>query len=196
MDLFTRAEYSVIYADPPWDTGYVIGGKEAGTVGGGKELPYDTMTDEEIAALPVRNIAADDCLLFMWVIDSRLPKVKELMSSWGFRFVNVAFVWNKSTLHDPSKVRTTLSPYTRRSCEFCCLGVRGKAASMVKDHYVLQFLNTPSLTRQHSKKPDEVKDRIVRLVGDVKRIELFARQKTEGWNIWGNELENDIELAA
>jgi N6-adenosine-specific RNA methylase IME4 len=188
-------KYNIIYADPPWDIGYVKGGDTAGSIGGGVALPYPTMTDSEIANLNVQKIVADDALLFMWVIDSRIPIAAEIMKSWGFNFNSVAFIWNKTTkCKTEGKVRTILSPYTRRSCEYCFLGTRGKAKSLVKHNYVLQYLPWASETRKHSVKPPEARERIVQLCGDIPRVELFARQKTQGWHVWGNEIENDLYL--
>ena len=187
-------KYQIIYADPPWKISYLKGGKKAGMIGGGHPVPYERMSDSEIKTLPVSNILDDNALLFLWAVESRIPVVKEIMKSWGFRYSGVAFVWNKRSKYDPTKVRTTLGFYTRHSCEFCFLGTHGNTKGMVKHHYVLQLVDVPSITRQHSRKPDEVRDRIVKLCGDTPRIELFARQKTSGWDVWGNEVESDIEL--
>jgi len=187
-------KYQIIYADPPWDTGYVFGGLTAGSIGGGKQVPYGVMTDEEIMSLPVKSIVGDDAFLFLWVIDSRIPRIAEFMKAWGFKYSGIAFVWNKRSLHNENKVRTTLTPYTRRSCELCFLGLRGRTRHLVKNHYVLQFVNEPIPDRRiHSSKPNEVRSRIVSLCGDLPRIELFAREKVEGWDAWGNEIDS-VEL--
>jgi len=198
-----QKKYNIILADPPWDTGYVVGGEFAGTVKGGKELPYPTMTDDEIMALPVMGIAAPDAMLFMWFIDSRLPKCVEIMAAWGFNYKGIAFVWNKTTKNGNGKVRTTLTPYTRRSCELVLLGTKGKVRDMVANHYVLQYIGMPSITRLHSAKPPIVREKIVQLMGDLPRIELFARRPEPtlfgdtmaGWDVWGNEMSSDIELS-
>lgn len=187
-------KYNIIYADPPWNMGYVKGGLTAGSVKGGEILPYPTMTDNEIMNLNIKDIAHDNSFLFMWVTDNRIPKVEEYMNAWGFKYNSLAFVWNKITKKDSNKVRTTLTPYTRRSCEYCFLGLRGKTKDLILDHYVLQYVPWASETRKHSVKPDEVRKRIVKLCGDLPRIELFARENKDGWDTWGNELNNSIIL--
>lgn len=182
-------KYNIILLDPAWNIGYVKGGEKVGTIKGGVPLPYNTLTDEEIMALNIQSLASDNSFLFMWTIDSKIPKVSEFMDRWGFKFNSIAFVWNKVSKYNRNKVRTTLTPYTRRSCEYCFLGTRGKVKSMVKDHYVLQYVEWASETRKHSVKPKEVKDRIVRLCGDLPRIEIFAREKTEGWDAMGYDID-------
>ena len=187
--------------------GYVKGGLTAGSVKGGEVLPYQTMTDEEIMAMPIKDISADDALLFMWVTDNRIPKIKELMAAWGFKYNSLAFIWNKITKCTTNqidifnemaseKVRTTLTPYTRRSCEYCFLGTKGSAIDLIKDHYVLQYVAWASRSRKHSEKPDEVRKRIVKLCGDIPRVELFAREQKLGWDVWGNQVSNSIKLNA
>lgn len=200
-------KYNIIYADPAWEMGYVKGGLTAGSIKGGEVLPYSTMTDDEIMAMPIKDIADENALLFMWVTDNRIPKVSELMAAWGFKYNSLAFIWNKITkcttnqidiFNEVSneKVRTTLTPYTRRSCEYCFMGTRGSARELIKDHYVLQYVAWASRTRKHSEKPDEVRKRIVKLCGDIPRVELFARQQKTGWDAWGNEVSNSIKLNA
>ena len=80
--------------------------------------------------------------------------------------------------------------WTRANAEFCVLATKGKPKRMAKNvHQVIV-----SHIEEHSKKPDEARRRIVRLMGDLPRIELFARQKSAGWDVWGNEVESDIIL--
>lgn len=187
-------KYSIIYADPAWEMGYVKGGLTAGSVKGGERLPYKTMSDKEIMNLPIKHIADENSFLFLWATDSRIPIVKDIMSAWGFKYNSLAFVWNKVSKYKEGVVRTTLTPYTRRSCEYCFMGTRGNTKGMVKDHYVLQYLAWASETRKHSVKPEEVMSRIVRLCGDVPRVELFSRKNTDGWDVWGDEVGNSITL--
>lgn len=187
-------KYNIVYADPAWKMGYVKGGLTAGSVKGGEKLPYSTMTDDEIMAVPVKDIVADNAFLFMWVTDIKIPKVAEIMESWGFKYNSLAFVWNKISKYKEGLVRTTLTPYTRRSCEYCFMGVRGKTKDMIKEHYVLQYVPWASQTKKHSVKPDEVRNRILRLCGDLPRIELFAREQIPGWDVWGNEVNDSINL--
>jgi len=187
-------KYQIIYVDPPWKVSYLKGGKKPGMIAGGFKVPYPTMSDKEIISLPIKDLADKKCILFLWVIESRILRIKEIMKNWGFKYSGIAFVWNKRTKNDPLKVRTTLGFFTRRSCEFCFMGIKGNSKGMVLNHYVLQFVNAILPDRLHSRKPEEIKKRIVELLGDRPRIELFARQKTEGWDIWGNEVKSDIDF--
>ena len=183
---FPDKKYNIIYADPAWHLTYVKQWNRNPKI---KEkykivkLPYPTLTDEEIINLPVKNITADDAILFIWCIDSRIPILKDVMNNWGFTFKTVGFVWNK-TAKTTNGVNATIGKYTRKSCEFCFIGTKGK--SLAKLHYQNQYYPEPK--RKHSQKPDKIRDMIVTMCGDLPRIELFARERTEGWDCWGNEV--------
>lgn len=187
-------KYGIIYADPAWQMGYVKGGSTTGSVKGGAKLPYRTMSDNEIIAMRIKEIADENAFLFMWVTDNRIPIVAQIMEAWGFKFNSIAFVWNKISKYKEGLVRTTLTPYTRRSCEYCFMGTKGKTKNLVKEHYILQYVAWASQTRKHSVKPDEVRNRIVQLCGDLPRVELFAREQTPGWDVFGNEVKGSIKL--
>lgn len=107
------------------------------------------------------------------------------MKSWGFK--TVGFVWNK-TRKDGSGVNANLGKYTRKSCEFCFIGTRGKCLAQL--HTQNQYLGESK--REHSRKPDVIRDMIVKMCGDLPRIELLARQSAPGWEVWGNEVESGI----
>ena len=179
-------KYQVIYADPPWKT-KTFKEKKDGLIS--RNLPYQQMSDEEIKSLNVSSIADDDSILFMWCIDSRIPIAKEIMNLWGFDFKCIGFVWAK-------KAKTTkgfnggFSSYTKRDCEFCLIGTRGKYLNLKRG--INQILIEPKT--DHSRKPNTVRKRIVDLCGDIPRVELFARNKTDGWDVWGNEVESDIKM--
>jgi len=180
-------KYQIIYADPPWAfTGFVNEHKNGITR---PTLPYQTMGDFEITELPIEAIADKDCILFLWCVDSRLDIMSLIMDKWGFKYKTVGFVWNK-VRKDGNGVNATFSKYTRKSCEFLYIGTRGKC--LAKVHTQNQYF--PEAKRKHSQKPDGIRDMIVKMCGDLPRIELFARQKTEGWDVWGNEVESDINL--
>jgi len=182
-------KYQIIYADPPWQMRYV---KETKRGYGVYDLPYPTMSDKEIMALPVSKVVADDAILFIWVIDSRIPILLKLMASWGFTYKTVGFVWHKTNL-DGIGHNATLGSYTRKSCEFCFIGTRGR--QIVKCHTTNQFQQyLPMAKTIHSQKPQVIRDMIVKMCGDLPRIELFARQKVAGWDCWGNEVDSDINL--
>ncbi len=181
-----QKKYKIIYADPPWQTHYFKERKDGWI---SRELPYKQMTDDEIKMLPIKNIVEDDAILFLWVIDNRIPMIKELMNAWGFEYKCVGFVWAKKA-KTTDGVNATFSSYTRRTCEFCYIGTRGRY--IVKKKNSDQFIFEPK--REHSRKPDIIRNLIVEMIGNVPRIELFARQKTDGWDVWGNEVKSDIEL--
>ena len=183
---FPDKKYKIIYADPPWDMRYVKGTKEGIRC---YDMPYPVMSDEEIMALPVKNIAEDNSILFMWVIDSRIPKIKELMSAWGFEYITVGFVWNKKA-ENTLGYNAILSQYTRKSCEFCFIGRKGE--KIVNDSNVDQFISESK--KEHSKKPRVVRERILQMCGNISRIELFSRDKIEGWDCWGNEIPSSEQV--
>lgn len=115
------------------------------------------------------------------------------MEAWGFEYKTAAFVWVKKTSRAGGNA-WGMGAYTRANAEVCLLGVtKGfKAGEMVKSHRVHQIVESP--VREHSRKPEEVRDRIVELLGDVPRIELFARERFPGWDAWGDELPEEVSL--
>ena len=165
----TDKKYKVIYADPPWSYNVWSGkGKTAAN-------HYDCMKKEDISNLPVGNLADKDCVLFLWVT---FPCLRE-----GFEYKTCGFVWVKKNKKSDSWF-WGLGYWTRANAEICLIGTKGKPDR--KSRSVHQVVD--SRIREHSRKPDEVRDRIVQLCGDVPRIELFARQSVEGWDCWGNEV--------
>lgn len=181
-----QKKYQIVYADPAWEIKYL---KETLAGINDYELPYDTMTDEEIINIAVKDIIADDAILFLWCIDSRIPILQRLMRNWGFEYKTVGFVWYKRSIHTNYE-NATMSKYTRKSCEFCFIGTRGKY--LVKNPTKPQFISEPK--REHSRKPDAIRTRIVEMCGDIPRVELFGRQRFEGWDIWGNDAPNETQL--
>ena len=179
-------KYQIIYADPPWKMRYAIGLKDGFHV---RDMPYPQMTVEAIKQLPIKEICDENAILFLWCIDAYIPNIKEIMESWGFKYITVGFVWNK--ISATGGVNAIVSQYTRKSCEMCYIGRKGKML-VIKPCGTDQYIGEQK--RKHSQKPDDIKNRIVKLCGDLPRIELFARQKTEGWDVWGNEVESDIDL--
>ena len=154
-------------------------------------MPYPMMRIQDICALPVQGIAALDCALFLWAIHSHLPDALDVIRAWGFTYKTAAFTWVKRTPRDTGYFLGR-GYWTHSNAEICLLATRG--------HPKRVGTGIPSLIvsprREHSRKPDEARSRIVRLCGDVPRAELFARQKVAGWSAWGNEVECDFTLAA
>lgn len=175
--------YNIIYADPPWRY-------EQRKVQGAAENHYPTMSIDELCALPVPELAAKDCALFLWATFPQLPEALRLIRTWGFRYKTVAFVWLKRNRKSPSWFYG-MGYWTRSNAEICLLAIKGKPKRQSAG--VHQFIISP--IEQHSKKPDEARDKILALMGNLPRVELFARQKTPDWDAWGNEIASDITLA-
>lgn len=185
VDIFnTDNRYQIIYADPPWE--YKQSGSKKNSRGMAKQH-YQTMSTEDICALPVRNIATDNAIIFMWATFPNIAEAIKVIETWGFAYKTAAFVWVKQNKKSNS-LFWGMGAYTRANAEVCLLGIskNTKAKDMIKNHAVHQIVQ--SRIEYHSKKPDIVRDRILDLVGDLPRIELFARQETEGWDCWGNEV--------
>lgn len=175
-------KYNIIYADPPWKY-------ERNGVQGAAEKHYSTMSLDELKSLPVKDIAADNCVLFMWATFPQLKEALELIEAWGFEYKTIGFVWLKKNKVSDSWFYG-LGYWTRGNAEICLFAKKGNPKRQSKS--VHQFIISP--IEQHSKKPDETRDRIVQLMGDIPRVELFARQSPDGWDVWGNEVECDIDL--
>lgn len=175
-----RKIYNIVLADPPWQ--YANSGGQ-----GVAENHYPTMRLDEICALPVADITAKDSALFLWATFPMLPEALRVIREWGFQFKTVAFVWLKQN----RKAKTWffgMGYWTRSNAEICLLATRGHPKR--QDKSIHQFIISP--IEAHSKKPDEVHDKIVRLMGDLPRVELFARQAKPSWDVWGNEVDSTI----
>ena len=180
-------KYNIIYADPPWS----FGSRKLNVSTKGKEITdhYPTMETQEICALPIRDLADKNSLLFLWVVYSKLPDALKVIEHWGFKYSTVAFEWFKLTPN--GKPVCFMGAWVcGGTIELCLLAKRGSVPRIRKD--IRRLIISPR--REHSQKPMEAMYRIVELVGDLPRIELFARRKTEGWDVWGNEVESNIEL--
>ena len=176
-------QYSVIYADPPW--AYQQAGATAKARGTAVKH-YPTMTTAEICALPVREIVRGGAACFMWATFPNITEAIKVMEAWGFTYKTAAFVWVKKNRKNGGNFMG-MGAYTRANAEVCLLGVTPgfKAKTQIRAHNVRQIIEAPF--EGHSKKPDETRQRIVELLGDVPRLEMFARQRADGWDAWGNE---------
>jgi N6-adenosine-specific RNA methylase IME4 len=183
-------KYQIIYADPPWK--YLWGtGKKGGNFC--PEKHYETMPVEEICELNVKDLRDKNCALFLWATMPALPEAMKVMQAWGFKYKTCAFSWVK--IRKDGNALHGMGSYTKSNIEICLLGMRGHIKSA--DKTVPQILMHGRLG--HSEKPPIVRDRIVQLFGDISRIELFARQKTEGWDaigygIDGVSIQEKIEI--
>lgn len=185
VDIFnTDKKYNIIYADPPWT--YPQSGGVKNSRGMAKQH-YQTMTTLEICKLPIKSISTKTSMLFLWATFPNITEALHVMEAWGFEYKTAAFVWIKKTKKSNSNF-VGMGAYTRANAEVCLLGVGKsvKANSQVVNHAVRQIIESP--IREHSRKPDEARERILQLLGDLPRIELFARQEVDGWDCWGNEV--------
>lgn len=132
----------------------------------------------------IDRISDKDCVLFLWVTAPCLQEGLKVIDMWGFKYKTIGFTWIKQ-----NKTKNSLfwgmGYYTRANAELCLLATKGKPLKRVSRSVHQVIL---SKIREHSRKPDETRDRIVQLFGDLPRIELFARQYADGWDCWGNEV--------
>lgn len=172
IDIFSPVKkYDVIYADPPWRY-------QDKKCNGACALHYDTMKIQDIKDLPVKELAAKDCVIFMWITYPMLKEGIELMEAWGFKYKTIGFQWIKLNKSGKGKF-FGLGRWTRGNTEACFIGVRGKPSR--KSNSVSQIIEES--VKAHSQKPEVVRDKIRELMGDdLNYIELFARQNISGWD--------------
>lgn len=178
----TQNKYQVIYADPPWEYKESGGGKR-GTAG----LPYETMSTDEICSLPISDISTNESILYLWATDPKLPEAIRVLESWGYTYKGIAYTWVKLNKKTPS-VFWGMGNYSRKNAEFVLLGVKKNTVKTIKPLVRNSHQIIMESIQDHSKKPDKARNEIVRVCGDIPRIELFARQTAEGWDCWGNQV--------
>ena len=197
MKQFPDKKYNIIYADPPWT--YRTWSKKGQSRTASSH--YETMSQIDIQGLPVSEICHDNCILFLWVTFPNLIEGIETIKSWGFTYKTCGFVWVKTNKNFPVNQYSFLpldsfdsfyglGHWTRANSEICLIGTKGKIKRKSKS--VHQLIYDP--IREHSRKPDCIRDCIVKLVGDLPRIELFSRQINQGWDSWGNEINKFKEI--
>jgi len=191
----SKKKYNIIYADPAWSY------DDKSLNRGGAERHYRTMDIEDIKALPINEIADDDSILFMWATFPKLQEGLDVIKAWGFNFKTIGFTWiktnkrfNKNQISfmplESLDVFWGMGRWTRINTEICLIGTKGKPQRENADVHSVVV----SEIQKHSKKPNEIRDMIIRLCGDLPRVELFARNETEGWDSWGNEVDNSITI--
>jgi N6-adenosine-specific RNA methylase IME4 len=177
--------FGVIYADPPW-TFATYSAKGRGRCA---DAHYDVMSERELRDLPVAEWAAEDCILLLWATDPLLPRAFALIEAWGFTYKTVGFYWAKlnrsadAARFSERSFFTGLGYWTRANVEQCLLATRGSPKRKARD--VPRLVVAPR--REHSRKPDEVYDRIERLA-EGPYLEMFARSTRPGWHGWGNQV--------
>lgn len=170
--------FEIIYADPPWDYAGQVqhGGTSAGYTSSAAAF-YPTMKESELVALPVRDIAARNALLFLWTTGPQLEVSIRVMTAWGFAYKTIAFVWDKRAVNPGA--------YTMSQTELCLVGKRGSIPKPRGARNVRQLVS--EMRTRHSAKPDEVAARIEAMFPTQTKLEMFARRARDGWTLWGNE---------
>lgn len=183
IDIFnTDKKYKVIYADPAWQFNNK---KTGGSMKSAAEQHYRVTSIDDMCALPVEDLAEDDCLLVMWYCSSMFDEAIKLARSWGFRIVNInGFVWDKETIH--GKDHFGMGSVTRASTESALVAIRGKTGNVIINRGVRNKIRAK--VGKHSEKPQEFRDAIKLMCGnDVQMIELFSRKAVDGWDRWGDQ---------
>ena len=171
-------KYKIIYADPPWR---YKNKRTGGSMKSGSSQKYSTMDFEEVKKLPVEKIANSNSVLFLWSTVPFLPKILKVMESWGYRYKTSIF-WEKIG-------RLGMGFWFRGQVEILLVGIKGE----VKPFRIQKKNILHVKIRGHSQKPDEFYE-LIEMIKLKPRIELFARNKRKGWDVWGNEVESDIKM--
>lgn len=176
-------KYRVIYADPPWDFGSNIG-----CTGSNVKEHYETLSIKQIKNMNISKISKENSVCFLWCCEANLKEAIQILEAWGFKYKTIAFVWIKT---QNGKRVTNPAPWTLKCCEFCLLGTKGSVSKYVKKrpHELVIYERS-----KHSEKPEEVRKRIEQMFPKSLKIELFARKKAKGWDVFGNEVESDVDI--
>lgn len=179
-------KFSIILCDPPWS----YFGDSSKDQAAGKH--YTLMDEEALSALPVKSIATKPCVLFMWATGPKLDQAFRVAEKWGFHYRGMAYIWiktKKSDLSVPVGARGVRPSFVKPITEFVLVfstNKKGRTFKLLTEKQK-QLIFAP--IAEHSRKPADVRERIVELLGDLPRIELFARESAPGWSSWGNEVD-------
>lgn len=192
METKEQKKYSIIYADPPWQFSNV---KTGGSLKSGANSKYMTTSIEDLKAMDVNSLAADDALLVMWWVGSMPQEAIDLVNAWGFTLKNMnGIVWNKLTVNN--NPHFGMGFYTRAGSESCLIATKGKfkpasrsVRAVFRAEEQIQF---EGKILRHSEKPKQVRELIVELAGDLPRLEMFNRD--DSWDVFGNESKNTIVI--
>lgn len=177
---FPDKKYNIIYADPAWSY------KDKSLNRGGALKHYQTMSNVEIQNLQIQKISAENCILFIWATFPKIQEALDVIEHWGFEYKTMGFTWIKKNKKTTNTNFWGMGRWTRSNPEICLIATKGKPKRI--NAGIHSVIETP--IEKHSKKPDIVRDKITELVGDLPRIELFARETADGWDSWGNEIES------
>ena len=183
-----RGHFGLVYCDPPWHFQRYSEEFSEASVGRAPQDHYDTMSLDDLKALPVMDLCAPVAVCVLWATAPHLRMAFELMDAWGFEYKTLAFSWLKADVSTldlfplPIDADMGMGYWTRANGEVALLGTRGSPTRI--DAGVRMGIIEQA--REHSRKPDVVYERLERLMGDVPRIELFSRTNRAGWTSWGN----------
>ena len=174
-------KYQIVYGDPPWK--FEKGLWERQNSRASSHYPTMSLTEICNLGIPLRTYLEENCHLYLWIPSQQLGNGwgKIVYEAWGFTLKNI-ITWKKPQIG--------IGYYFRNTTEHLLFGVRGSLRTLDRK----QSTDVTANRERHSQKPDIFRQLIVKCSGDLPRIELFARQKVEGWDCWGNEVESDIEL--
>lgn len=184
-------KFPVILADPAWRYNSRCQHSKTKTkFGGGAGAHYPTMSDKEIMALDVKNIAAKNAVLFIWATGPKLGIAMKVITAWGFIYKTTGFVWQKMNKRGLG-LFFGVGFYSKSNAEICLLATRGKSLKP-RTNKVSSAVLTP--LQEHSRKPEAVSQRIELMYPDLPKLEMFARRVRPSWSHWGNEVESDVKL--
>jgi len=179
-------KYEVIYADPPWRFNNKNTG---GSMKSGADSHYSTMNLDDICNLPITKMTDNNCILFMWWVATQPMEALKVVNAWGFKLKTMTgFNWVKLTKSE--KLFFGMGFWTRAGSEMCLIAIKGNPKRISRSVRSVELAECTN----HSKKPDIFKDRILQLCGDLTRIELFARNESKGWDVFGDDVNNSINI--
>jgi len=191
-----QKKYKIIYADPPWDFNDK---KTGGNFTSAATQQYRTTTTYDLCSMPVRYMTEDDCILIMWYVNSMPDDALELARAWGFKKLLSmnGLVWGKIT--KKGKRHFGMGHGTRNCLESALIMYNGSLGRLIKDRSIRNYFEAPTPINEkgeyiHSAKPVEARVIIEKLCHDGNKLEMFARQTTEGWDVFGNQVSNSITL--
>lgn len=179
-------KYKTIVIDPPWKYGkWGKANLKSRPNSIEYDLPYDYMTIDEIKGLPIKNLADENCELYLWTTQKYLPTAFDVLSTWGFKYCQT-LTWCKTPRG------TGQGGVYCPTTEFILLGRRGKMPKVTRIDSTWWLTKRPH--NSHSTKPEFFQD-MIETVSEEPRLEMFARRERKGWSVFGNEVENSIDLS-
>jgi N6-adenosine-specific RNA methylase IME4 len=181
-------KYNIIYADPPLQYNNKMISHNGNN--SSPDIHYNTMKFDDICNMNIKSICEKDCALFIWSSSCYIDGVIKIMKAWGFTYKTIAFTWIKQSKNNiPVKL---MGHWTLSSCDFVLIGTKGTMKKYLNKKNTEQLVFAQRT--RHSEKPKEVIKRITEMFIDIPKIELFARNETPGWDVFGDQVNNSIKL--